>query len=165
MNNDQAQTKAAEWHGQAGGKLLPQLTDNELAGIVNEAVQLAIPFQTRVQPWLLECFGPVIAGDTRERNHRFLEEGLELVQALGCSQADAHQLVDYVYGRPIGEKSQEVGGVMVTLAALCLAQQLDMHDCGEAELSRIWTKIEQIRAKQAAKPKHSPLPEHVRQIV
>jgi Skp family chaperone for outer membrane proteins len=29
---------------------------------------------------------------------------------------------------------------------------------GEIELARVWTKVEQIRAKQAAKPKHSPLP-------
>lgn len=50
---------------------------------------------------------------------------------------------------------------MVTLAALCLAQGLDMHAAGETELARIWTKLEQIRSKQAAKPKHSPLPEHV----
>lgn len=41
MDNDQAQAKAAEWHGQAGGKLVPQLTENELAGLVNEAVQAA----------------------------------------------------------------------------------------------------------------------------
>jgi hypothetical protein len=33
-----------------------------------------------------------------------------------------------------------------------------MHACGETELARIWTKVEAIRAKQAAKPKHSPLP-------
>ena len=49
---------------------------------------------------------------------------------------------------------------MVTLAALCLAQGLDLHDEAETELARIWTKVEQIRAKQAAKPKYSPLPEH-----
>jgi hypothetical protein len=48
---------------------------------------------------------------------------------------------------------------MVTLAALCLAHGLDMHDAAETELARIWTKVEAIRAKQAAKPKHSPLPE------
>lgn len=47
---------------------------------------------------------------------------------------------------------------MVTLAALCLASNLDMHKAGEDELSRIWTKVEQIRAKQAAKPKFSVLP-------
>lgn len=117
-------------------------------------------FQSRVQPWLHDCFGSEIANNAVERNHRFLEEALELVQACACTQDEAHQLVDYVYGRPVGEKYQEVGGVMVTLAALCLAQQLDMHACGETELARIWTKVKQIRAKQAAKPKHSPLPQH-----
>ncbi|NVE01247.1 hypothetical protein HUX62_24795 [Massilia sp. BJB1822] len=115
-------------------------------------------FQQRVHPWMIACFGPMIAGDREERNHRFLEEALELVQACGCTASEAHQLVDYVYGRPVGDPPQEVGGVMVTLAALCLAQTLDMHQCGETELARIWTKVEQIRAKQAAKPKHSPLP-------
>lgn len=119
-------------------------------------------FQARVQPWMLECFGAEIATDAQERNHRFLEEALELVQACGATASEAHQLVDYVYGRPVGEKTQEAGGVMVTLAALCLAQGLDMHAAGETELARIWTKVEQIRAKQAAKPKHSPLPEHPR---
>lgn len=81
-----------------------------------------VPFQDRVQPWMLECFGAEIAADRKERNHRFLEESLELVQAHGCTQVEAHQRVDYVYGRDIGEKAQEVGGVMATLAALCLAQ-------------------------------------------
>lgn len=116
-------------------------------------------FQSRVQPWLLACFGELIAGDREERNHRFLEEALELVQACGCTAHEAHQLVDYVFGRPVGEPSQEVGGVMVTLAALCLANDLDMEKDAEIELKRIWTKVEAIRAKQAAKPKHSPLPQ------
>jgi hypothetical protein len=118
-------------------------------------------FQARVHPWLLACFGEVIAGDCEERNHRFLEEALELVQSLGCTAGEAHQLVDYVYGREIGQPMQEVGGVMVTLAALCRAGGLDMHSAGEIELARIWTKVEDIRAKQAAKPKHSPLPQDV----
>lgn len=116
------------------------------------------PFQRRVQPWMLACFGAEISADKAERNHRFIEEALELVQATGCTADEAHQLVDYVYGRPVGDPAQEVGGVMVTLAALCLAHDMDMHGAGETELARIWTKVEQIRAKQAAKPKHSPLP-------
>lgn len=117
-------------------------------------------FQERVRPWLLECFGEIIAGDRKERNHRFLEESLELVQACGCTREEAVQLVDYVYGRPVGETAQEVGGVMVTLAALCLAQGIDMHDAGEVELTRINQPeiVKKIRAKQAAKPKFSPLP-------
>lgn len=115
-------------------------------------------FQARVQPWLLACFGEMIAGDREERNHRFLEEALELVQSTGCTASEAHQLVDYVFGRDVGEPAQEVGGTMVTLAALCLAHGLDMHAAAETELARIWTKVEAIRAKQAAKPKHGPLP-------
>ena len=118
-------------------------------------------FQDRVDPWLIACFGEGIARDGIERNHRFLEEALELVQSTGCTQSEAHQLVDYVYGRPVGDPVQEVGGVMNTLAALCLAHGMDMHECGEVELARVWTKVEKIRAKQAAKPKHSPLPEAV----
>jgi hypothetical protein len=111
-------------------------------------------YQSRVAPWMQLCFGPKISADTIERNHRFLEEALELVQACGCMREDAKQLVDYVYDRPIGERSQEVGGVMVTLAALCLAQGLDMHGAGEAELARILQPeiVHKIRLKQATKP-------------
>lgn len=117
-------------------------------------------FQNRVQPWMLACFDAEIAGDKEERNHRFLEEALELVQSCGATRSEAHQLVDYTFNRPADPPEREVGGVMVTLAALCLAQGFDMYQCAEAELARIWTKIDVIRAKQAAKPKHSPLPEH-----
>jgi hypothetical protein len=123
--------------------------------------QAAQPFQQRVGKWVLACFGETIARDKAERNHRFLEEALELVQACGCTVGEAHQLVDYTFGRPVGDAHQEVGGVMVTLAALCSAQGLDVQQASEDELVRIWTKVEQIRAKQAAKPKHSPLPEAV----
>ncbi len=118
-------------------------------------------FQDYVKPWMLACFGQEIADNITERNHRFLEEALELVQAKGCTRSEAHQLVDYVFDRPVGEPHQEVGGVMVTLAALCLAADLNMHKAGSDELKRVWEKKDQIRAKQAAKPKHSPLPQHV----
>ena len=126
-----------------------------------EGAETDTPFQARVQPWMQECFGSEIAADRTERNHRFLEESLELVQAHGCTEDEAHQLVEYVYRRPVGEAFQEVGGVMVTLAALCLAHDLDMHEAAEAELARIWKLIPQIRAKQAGKPRNSPLPQHV----
>jgi hypothetical protein len=115
-------------------------------------------FQDRCRPWTTECFGAVIAADTVERNHRFIEEALELVQACGATKSECHQLVDYVYGRPVGERVQEIGGVMVTLAALCNAHGENMHEAGDAELLRCWGLIEKIRAKQARKPKHSPLP-------
>jgi hypothetical protein len=47
---------------------------------------------------------------------------------------------------------------MVTLAALCQAHDVSMEVEGDLELARIWMVIDQVRAKQAAKPKHSPLP-------
>jgi len=115
-------------------------------------------FQLRVVDWMMETFSMEVCRDTTERNHRYLEESLELVQAMGCTQAEAHMLVDYVFGRPAGEPEQEVGGAMVTLAALCAAADFSMRECGERELSRCWQNIERIRAKQAGKPRHSPLP-------
>lgn len=107
-----------------------------------------------------ECFGAEISGDKIERNDRFIEEALELVQSTGYSADRAHALVDHVFGRDIGEPSQEIGGGMVTMAALCLAHGLDMHGAGEAELARINQPlvVEKIRAKQAAKPTASALP-------
>jgi hypothetical protein len=150
--------RETEWKQSDVLESINRQKDNESA--TGKGDGMATPFQTRVQPWMLACFGAEIAADGVERNHRFLEEALELVQACGCTRSEAHQLVDYVFSRPVGEKRQEVGGVMVTLAALCLAQSLDMHAAGETELARVWTKVEQIRAKQAAKPKHSPLPQH-----
>lgn len=146
-----------EWHG--GMAAAAKELRASLSAKLYTAPQAQPAFQQRVQPWMMACFGAEIAADRIERNHRFLEEALELVQSCGCTANEAHQLVDYVYGRPVGEPAQEAGGVMVTLAALCLANGLDMHACGEAELARIWTKVDAIRAKQAAKPKHSPLPQ------
>ena len=118
-------------------------------------------FQYRVADWMQECFGPEISKDGVERNHRFLEEALELVQSQNCTASEAHQLVDYVFNRPVGETSQEVGGVMVTLAAFCTANDIALSAASDTELARIWTKVETIRAKQAAKPKYHPLLEVV----
>ena len=126
-----------------------------------EKVEPPASFQARVDEWLIACFGEDIARDPIERYHRFLEEALEFVQACGCSNSEARQLVDYVFNRGVGDPHQELGGVMVTLAALCHVHDFDMIADGEVELARVWTKVEKIRAKQAAKPKHSPLPEQV----
>jgi hypothetical protein len=116
-------------------------------------------FQDRVSRWMLACFGWHVANDRTERNHRFLEEAPELVQSIGCTASEAHQLVDYVFNRPIGDPVQELGGTMVTLAALATASGMNMNTAAETELERVWQIIDKIRAKWAAKPKHSPLPQ------
>lgn len=116
-------------------------------------------YQSRVEQWLEACFPVSVRSDRGERTHRFLEEALELAQANGCSRADALALVDYVFGRPSGRPEQEVGGVMVTLASLCSASDINMDEAGDQELDRNWKRIEQIRAKQQSKPHGSPLPQ------
>lgn len=129
-----------------------------LSSLIPPADKVAEPFQDRVAPWMQACFGPEVSGDKLERGDRFLEEALELLQSGNYPRERIAALTDYVFDRPQGEINQEVGGVMVTLAAYCLAFGLDMHAAGETELARIWTKVEQIRAKQASKPVGSALP-------
>lgn len=118
------------------------------------------PFQKRVGIWVQRCFGDVVRYNREERSQRFLEEALELVQANGLSKEGALALVEYTYGRPVGVVEQELGGVMVTLAALCDACQLDMVKEGEVELARIMAPavMAKIQAKQATKPANSSLP-------
>lgn len=82
-----------------------------------------------------------------------------MVQSSGCTKDEALQLVDYLFGRPVGEKRQEVGCFKVTLAAWCIANEAVRDECGDMELDRIWSNMSEIRAKQAAKPKYSPLPQ------
>jgi hypothetical protein len=108
-------------------------------------------FQAAVGKWVVEAFGEEVASDSIERNHRFLEEALETVQANHCTREEAHRLVDYVFDRPIGDLPQEIGGALVTLAALCQALEVDMQTAAVYELSRVILKIDAIRAKRAAK--------------
>lgn len=140
----------------------PRLIEKEIARVI-AAAKVLENFQTRAAAWGTAAFGEQMVVETSlsvkaERNHRLLEETLELVQSLGASKEEASQLVDYVYDRPAGEPKQEVGGVMVCIALLCHQNGIDMGHAAETELARIWTKIDVIRAKRAAKPEFGPLP-------
>ena len=149
-----------------------RLTAGTLRAIIDELAALrsaqqwrgieseGVSFQRRVEPWFRDCFPPHVCDDRLERCDRFIEEAIELVQAAGYSAERAHALVDYTFNRPQDEINQEVGGVMVTLAALCIAHGIDMHQGGETELARISQPevIAKIRAKQASKPTGSALP-------
>jgi NTP pyrophosphatase (non-canonical NTP hydrolase) len=89
----------------------------------------------------------------RIRCHRFIEEAIELVQALGVSKEDVLKWVDYVYGRPVGEPKQEVGGVMITLAVLCNEAEIKLDEACAVELHSVFdsARMEKIRAKQRIK--------------
>jgi len=117
-------------------------------------------FQACVADWMHDCFGPEISADKLERADRFLEEVLELLQAVGYPRERVRELEGYTYSRPVGELGQEVGGVMVTLAALCSAHNVDMQGEGDRELDRITQPkiMRKIRDKQASKPHGTALP-------
>lgn len=124
----------------------------------NERCHFPLSFQERVWAWMVKCFGSVIPGDKIERSDRLLEEVLELLQSNDYPENRVIAILSYTYGRPKGEPHQETGGVLVTLAAYCQAHGINMDMAAEDELARVWTKIDVIRAKQAAKPTGSALP-------
>lgn len=113
-------------------------------------------FQSRVHSWMLRCFGDSLTQDIDECNRRFLEEALELVQSLGCTKEQVLSLAAYVFDRPAGDPGQEVGGVAVTLAALCQANALDMYNEATREIMRIEDPqiTIAIRDRQLRKPSH-----------
>lgn len=110
-------------------------------------------YQQQVRQWVLHCFGQQVADDIATRCFRFFEEAGELCQALGMRKEDALKLVEYTWNRPPGEPRQEMGGVMVTLAALATPAGIIMEREGWSELARIMLPAvtEKIRAKQQAK--------------
>lgn len=116
-------------------------------------------FQPRCQAWL----DRVTEGDptdTPERIARFFEEATEWVQSLGMAQADAEQVLRYVFSRPAGDPPQEAGGMLTTAAVLAQHVELDLLACGEAELARVWDPavIEKIRGKHSRRHGRGPLP-------
>jgi hypothetical protein len=127
----------------------------ELRTIADNAKALGSkPFQKRAQYWAKKCFGLTLATDRNERNQRFAEEAIELVQACGMSERAVLGAVAYVYNRPVGEVRQEVGGTYTTLALLCAANGIDMVAEGEKDLLEIDNDetSARIREKRRTKP-------------
>lgn len=116
--------------------------------------------QNTIRRWVLKCFGVEVADDIVERGGRYLEESLELVQTTGITKEQAHEMVEYVYNRPVGERHEEAGASLITLLALCSAAKIDLDVALHIEYHRIKSDemIEKIRAKHASKPKYSILP-------
>lgn len=143
-----------------GFTIKPGMTDL-LPYVYRAAEELLDTFQQRAGSWAVGTFGEEAAAHIPTRRHRFLEESLELCQALGGTKEEALQLVDYVFGRPVGDPAQEVGGTMTTLAVLCRAAGLSMYEDGYNELFRVLDPevSAKIREKHLNKPKFGPLPE------
>lgn len=110
-------------------------------------------FQQLIGNWCALAFGDTCASNPQERGLRLLEEAIELGQSLEITKEQAHLLVDYVYGRPVGEVRQEISGVLITLFALTTAVGANAQDCIAEEYERISQPefLEKIRAKHNSK--------------
>lgn len=117
-----------------------------------------LPFQAEVFAWCIACFGEQVTVDKQERGYRFTEESLELAQATGITKDEVLELVNLVFSKPVGEPKQEIGGTAVTLFALGTSHGLNVNDCADEELSRVWRNIDKIRAKHKSKKTRGPLP-------
>lgn len=99
--------------------------------------------------WCRQAFG---ADSVKQRAMRLLEEAIEAAQAAGVEEPQALRVLTYVYGRPVGELGQELGGVGVTLLALAATAGLDADMEERKEIDRVLSKpIEHFRARNEAK--------------
>lgn len=147
------------------GNDLDEMQDCEILGVLGKKESESDPlgdrlknFQSEVRKWAVECFGQEVCDDHVERNQRFAEEAIETIQAFGCTEEEVMQVVRYVFKRPAGDREQEIGGAMLTMATLCIASNIDMFGCALKELARVKQPgtLLKIRAKQAAKPRFLP---------
>lgn len=86
--------------------------------------------------WALDTFGPV-AADPSERARRFVEEALELAQAMGLGAEDIAALVSRVWSRPAGDAAKEIGQTQACLETLAESLGLSADALAEAEFDRV----------------------------
>ena len=114
--------------------------------------------QVLVEAWVRKTFGDKIMDSALERGLRVLEEAIELYQVQARAgnpdktRAIAHALVDAVFDKPPGVLAQEVGGLGVTLLALCAHHDMRLDSATRAEIDRIQSADrDKIRSKQKLK--------------
>lgn len=110
------------------------------------------PLPKRINQFLVDCFGTDKV-DPKKRVYRFLEEALELAQAMGITEEEADTLSHYVFNRPVGEVKQEYGGAAFTLASVGNVLGLDLVQAGHAAVDEAYSRIDRIREKDKTKPK------------
>ena len=86
--------------------------------------------------WAVSTFGE-IAEDKEERAMRFIEEAVELVYAIGLTSGTLAKIANRVYGRPRGERWQEVGQAQLTLELLAEVYGINPQLRAAIEFERI----------------------------
>jgi NTP pyrophosphatase (non-canonical NTP hydrolase) len=96
--------------------------------------------QKIVADWCVASFGEGAASSLPQRCVRLLEECIEAYQAGGGDPAMAHKLIDFVFGRPVGELAQEIGGVGLVLLSLANAAGVSADAEEKREVKRVLAK-------------------------
>ena len=108
--------------------------------------------QADVQAWCVAAFGNHDALFIPQRGLRLVEEAIETAQACGCDPALLHRLIDHIYAKPVGDLTQELGGLGVTILALAAAAGVSADAAEASELARVKTKsLSHFAARNAAK--------------
>lgn len=96
--------------------------------------------QSNIHSWAKAAFGEREATSLPQRGLRLLEEATEAAQATGVDEYKAHDLVAYVFSRPVGQLNQELGGTAVCVLALAAAAGLSADDEEAREVYRVLSK-------------------------
>ena len=141
-DDNEAFRKLARKHQQRRHEIWDPESDDDVAS-----------FQQRVDDWVHEVLGVDSACNVQERALRCAEEVIELAQVCEVAPERLHKLVDYVFGRDVGEAAQEIAGSLVTLYAMANALGVNAEAALEAELARIQKPEvkERVRRRQNEK--------------
>jgi hypothetical protein len=93
--------------------------------------------QMKVYEWVQLAFGPEHANSVKQRAVRFFEEAIELYQAAGGDLRMAHELLDFVFGRPVGILHKEIGAVGLTLLSVAAAAEYNAEAEERMEVERV----------------------------
>jgi hypothetical protein len=94
--------------------------------------------QAVVEQWVRTTFGDKMFESKEERAARVFEEAAELYQVFGPgNRAKAHKIVDMVFDKKAGKLHNEIGGVLVTMLALCGNEGLRLDEMANKEITRI----------------------------
>lgn len=109
--------------------------------------------ESRVDIWLRDCVGHEVADNLEERNNRFCEEALELLQACGYTRQQIDAMADVVYSKsPSTDIAGACADVMVCLMPLARARQIDLTTALRETIKRNWANSNAIREKNRHKP-------------
>jgi len=105
--------------------------------------------QEKIGDWVAGTFGYEVLADKQERNARFFEEVVELMQVRGMTVAEMVAIIHDKMTKPVGELDQEVGGVLITFLALCESGDVDVDTAYANEWNRVQPM--EVRNRIAAK--------------